>query len=89
MKLSNGFTRLLPSVLVFVFYGACFTVFVFALKRIEISTAYAIWSGLGVALIAVIGVAWFKEPMGLMKVIGLFLVIAGVVVLQLANKSIQ
>jgi small multidrug resistance pump len=54
MKLSQGFTRLLPSVLIFVFYGLSFILLTMVLKRIEVSIAYAIWPGLGTAIIATI-----------------------------------
>ena len=50
MKLSEGFTRPLPSVLIFVFYGLSFTAFTFALKRLDLSMSYAIWAGAGTAL---------------------------------------
>ena len=89
MKLSNGFTRTWPSVLMFVFYGACFTVFTFAVKKIEIGTAYAIWCGLGAALIAGVACVYFKESMNLMKIAGLVLVIAGVATLKIANKTVE
>lgn len=89
MKLSQGFTKVWPSVLMFVFYAACFTVFTFAVKKIEISTAYAIWCGLGVALIAVIGIAHFKETVSALKITGLLLVVAGVAALKIANKTVE
>ena len=66
MKLSEGFTRPLPSVLIFVFYGLSFTTFTFALKRLDLSMSYAIWAGAGTALIAGIGIVWFKEPINSM-----------------------
>ena len=56
MKLSQGFSKVIPSVLIFVFYGLSFTAFTFALKRIDLSFAYAIWAGLGVMLIGTIGI---------------------------------
>jgi small multidrug resistance pump len=84
MKLSQGFTRLVPSVLLFVFYGLAFAAVTLAVKRIEISTAYAIWSGLGTALIAVIGILWFKESFGLVKVASLVLIIVGLLGLNLS-----
>jgi small multidrug resistance pump len=85
MKLSQGFTKPGPSVLMFVCYAACFSVFTLALKRMEVSTAYAIWSGLGTALIAGIGVVCFHETVTLLKVFGLALVIGGVVALNLSG----
>jgi small multidrug resistance pump len=89
MKLSHGFTRWLPSVLMFVFYAGCFTVFTYAVKTIEVSTAYAIWCALGAALIAVIGCVFFKESVNALKIVGLGLVIAGVTALKVANKTVE
>ncbi len=82
MKVSAGLTRLVPSVLMFVMYAISFVFMAFALKKIEVSTAYAIWSGLGTALIAGIGIYWFQESLTLPKVVGTVLVIAGVVLLN-------
>jgi small multidrug resistance pump len=87
MKLSQGFTRTLPSILIFVFYGACFSVLTLALKKIDVSLAYAVWSGMGTALIATIGILWFKEPLTLWKMISLALIIAGVIGLNLSGSS--
>ncbi|HEX9091165.1 MAG TPA: multidrug efflux SMR transporter, partial [Anaerolineales bacterium] len=75
--------RLVPSVLMFVLYGISFVFMALALKKIEVSTAYAIWSGLGTALIAAIGIYWFQESANLPKLAGIVLVIAGVVLLNL------
>jgi small multidrug resistance pump len=85
MKLSNGFTRLLPTVLMAVFYALCFTFLAQALKRIDVSVAYAIWSGLGTAVLAAIGVLWFQEPVSALKVGSLGLIILGVVGLNLSG----
>lgn len=87
MKLADGFTKIVPSVLLFVFYIASFTCLTFALKKLDVSVAYAVWSGLGTALIAVIGVVWFKEPMTALKVVSLLAIIAGVVGLNLGGTS--
>ena len=84
MKLSQGFTKIVPSVLIFVFYAASFTLMTFAIKKLDLSLTYAIWSGVGTFLIAVIGLFWFKEPMPLLKVISMVLVIAGVIGLNLS-----
>lgn len=85
MKLSEGFTKLVPSLLIFIFYGLSFTALTFALKRIDISIAYAVWSGIGTAAIAVIGFAFFKESMTLLKTVSLILIIIGVVGLNLGG----
>lgn len=86
MKLSQGFTQLWPTVLVFVFYAFSFTASTFALKTIDISIAYAIWMALGTALIALIGMLWFNETLSLLKVTALLLIITGVVLLNLSSK---
>jgi small multidrug resistance pump len=87
MKLSMGFTRLLPSIFMFVFYIISLCSLTFALKKIEVSTAYAIWSGLGTALISVIGILWFQELVSTSKMVSLGLVIAGVIGLNLSGGN--
>ena len=61
MKLSEGFTRPIPSVLIFVFYIVSFVALTFALEKIEVSTAYTIWAGVGTALVAIIGFIYFGD----------------------------
>ena len=85
MKLSQGFTRLWPSILIFVFYGLSFTLLTMVLKRIEVSMAYAIWSGVGTAIIATVGILYFKESLTLLKLVSLTLVILGVIGLNLSE----
>ena len=85
MKLSQGFTKILPSVLTFVFYGLSLSALTLALKKIDVSVAYAVWSGLGTALIAGIGVLWLKEPLNTLKVVSLTLIIIGVIGLHLSG----
>ena len=85
MKLSKGFTETVPSILIFVFYGLSFTMLTLALKKIQLSIAYAIWSGLGPVLIVVIGILWFKEPAAFSKIAAIGLIIGGVVLLNLGG----
>ncbi len=85
MKLSEGFTKTVPSVLMFVLYGLSFSALTMALKKVEVSVAYAIWSGMGTALIATIGILWFKEPLTMLKLISLALIIVGVIGLNLGG----
>ena len=85
MKLANGFTVFWPSVAVFVCYGCALVGLTYVLKYIDLSIAYAIWCGVGVALVALIGIVWFKEPLTLLRVVSLVLIIIGVVGLQLAS----
>jgi len=85
MKLSEGFTRLVPSVLLFVFYGASFVALTFALRKIDVSVAYAVWSGLGTALIATIGILHFREPATFLKLVSIGVIIVGVIGLNLSG----
>jgi small multidrug resistance pump len=87
MKVSQGLTKLIPSISMFVLYGISFVFMALALKRIEVSTAYAIWSGLGTALIAVIGIIWFRESFSFPKLAGIVLVIGGVLLLNLKGAG--
>jgi len=85
MKLSDGLARLWPSVIMFACYAAAFALLALAVKTINLSVAYAIWAGLGTALIAVIGVHVFAEPLGWAKVLFLALIVIGVVGLNLSG----
>jgi small multidrug resistance pump len=85
MKLSYGFSRLVPSLLVFVFYAISFVAFSIALKKIEVSIAYAIWAGIGTAAIALIGILFFKESLTALKLLSIGLIIAGVIGLNLGG----
>jgi small multidrug resistance pump len=87
MKVSQGLTKLLPSALMFAMYIVSFVFMAFALKKIEVSTAYAIWSGLGTALIAMIGVLAFRESFNIPKLAGIILIIGGVVLLNLKGTG--
>ncbi|WP_019545598.1 DMT family transporter [Streptomyces sulphureus] len=83
MKYSDGFTKLWPSLGTALGYVLAFTLLAQTLKTLPIGTAYAIWSGMGTAAIAVIGMLFIGEAMTAAKIGGLLLVIAGVVVLNL------
>lgn len=87
MKLSEGFTKIVPSIAMLLLYIASLAALTMALKRIEMSIAYAIWAGIGTALIALIGVVLFKEELSLLKVLSIGLIIAGVVGLHLSTKG--
>ena len=67
MKLSRGLTEPVPSLAVVVFYVCSAAAVILAMKKLELSTAYAIWSGVGTALAAAIGVVYFREPMTLLE----------------------
>ena len=86
MKLSRGFAELIPSVAVPVFYVLSAAAVVLALKRLDLSVTYAVWSGVGTALAAMIGIAYFREPLTFIKLASLTLVVLGVVGLSLAGR---
>lgn len=85
MKLSMGFSRLIPSILIFVFYGLSFTALTYSLKKIDLSIAYAVWSGVGIGLIVIIGFFYFKEQATLLKLVSIMLIILGVIGISLDN----
>ncbi len=90
MKLSFGFTKLLPSILLFIFYGFSFVAFTLALKEIDVGIAYAVWAGTGTFLVAVIGMVCFREPVSVMKICSICLIIIGVMGLHLSGlESMQ
>ena len=87
MKLSDGLTRLVPTVMIFVCYGLSFAAFSVAIKKIDLAVAYAIWAGLGTAGISIVGLVWFKETASVLKLVCLGLIIVGVVGLNLSNTT--
>ncbi|MEC7648480.1 MAG: multidrug efflux SMR transporter [Pseudomonadota bacterium] len=87
MNLSSNFTKLISSISIFVFYAASFVALTFAIKKIEISVAFAVWSGVGTALIALIGILYFKEAATMLKIASIFLIIAGVVGLKVGSNT--
>jgi small multidrug resistance pump len=87
MKLSAGFTRTLPSVLLFAFYAGSFTLFTYALRSIEVGVAYAVWSGVGTAAIAAIGIVFLGESATWAKALWLAVIIVGVVGLRMSGVA--
>ena len=85
MKLSDGFSNFIPSVLTFVFWGIAFTLFIFALKTVDLSFAYAVWVGSGVVIISIIGILYFKEPANALKIFSIALIAIGVTGLSLSD----
>lgn len=86
LKLSDGLTRAGPSGVVLVSYLASFAALALALRGIELAVAYAVWSGVGTAIVATIGILWFGEGVGLGKLVSLALIVVGVVGLHLSGR---
>lgn len=85
MKYAEGFTKLFPSILVFVFYGLSLAALVFVLEKMEVSIAYGIWASAGTALIAIIGMLFFKENVSVAKIVSVSFIILGIMGLELLD----
>ncbi|MFF4418794.1 DMT family transporter [Streptosporangium sp. NPDC001559] len=85
LKLSNGFSSLLPSVGVVVFGVLSFGLLSLALKNLEVGTAYAVWTGIGAVGTAAVGIALLGEDASALKIISIVLILAGVIGLNLAG----
>jgi small multidrug resistance pump len=87
LKLSHGFSRLLPSIGVVCFYLGSFALMAQSLKTLEVGIVYAIWAGVGTALIAVVGVLAFGETITAFKILGLLMIIGGTFLLRMASAQ--
>ena len=87
LKLSDGLTRPAPAAVVVACYIASFGLLSLALRGIDLSVAYAVWSGVGTAAVATIGILWFGESAGLLKLLALVLIVLGVAGLHLAERG--
>lgn len=87
LKASNGFTQLWPSLVVIAGYAIAFFFLSLTLRTMPVGVAYAIWSGVGILLVTLIAWFVFKQSLDIPAIIGLALIVAGVVVLQVFSKS--
>jgi small multidrug resistance pump len=87
LRVSDGFSKPMPSAIVVVGYGVSFWFLALALKDIPVSLTYAIWSGVGTALVAVAGVVAFGETMNVMKLASLAIIVLGVAGLSAAGGA--
>lgn len=87
LKASDGFSKLMPSLVVVAGYGVAFYFLSLTLRTIPVGIAYALWSGVGIAIISVIGWLFFKQSLDLAAGIGIALIVAGVIVLNFFSKS--
>ncbi|MEK4438785.1 MULTISPECIES: DMT family transporter [Paenibacillus] len=86
MRVSDGFTRLWPSILMFVCYGASFTLLNFAVKYMPLGVAYAIWSGVGITLIGVVGHYFLGERLKAMSVVWMGFILIGIIGLKWSDS---
>jgi small multidrug resistance pump len=86
LKFSEGFTKLVPSVVVVVGYGLSFYLLSLSLKVIPIGVAYALWSGIGIVLTVIAGMLLWREPLDWARVAGIALIICGILIINLFSK---
>jgi small multidrug resistance pump len=87
LKLSNGFSKLIPTLIMALLYAVSFLPLAIALKKMDVSVAYAVWSAVGTAMVTIMGTFLFHEKISLVKVGGIALIILGVVALNLTERS--
>lgn len=88
LKFSEGFTKLIPSLIVVVGYGISFYLLSLSLKVIPIGTAYALWSGIGIVLTVIVGIVLWRETMDWARGIGIFLIMLGILIINMFSKSV-
>lgn len=88
LKMTDGFTRLAPSLVTLAGYGFAFFFLSLTLRTIPVGVVYAIWSGAGIVLIAAIGYVVFRQSLDLPAIIGMALILAGVLTINLFSRTI-
>jgi small multidrug resistance pump len=88
LKASEGFTRLVPTLIVVVGYGVSFYLLTQTLNKIPLAVVYAVWSALGIALISIVGAIRYGESLDAPAVIGLVMIVGGVLVINVFSKSV-
>lgn len=87
MRLSEGFSRLTPSIMIFVFYAISFALNTLVIRTLGLSVVYAVWSGVGTVLTSIIGYLYFKEPASAIKLGSTALIVIGVLGLHSASRA--
>ncbi|MDI6730297.1 MAG: multidrug efflux SMR transporter [Candidatus Altarchaeum sp.] len=85
MKFSDGFTKILPSIMMFAFYRGSFVALTYVVKTIDIGLVYAVWTAVRITLIAIMRIFYFKEPVTVLKIVSIGLIIIGVAGLYLSG----
>jgi len=87
LRASDGMTRIVPTIVCLIGYAAAFYLLSLTLRTVPVGVAYAIWSGVGIVLIALIGTFWFKQPIDVAAILGMILIVAGVGVISLFSRT--
>ena len=82
MKKSEGFTKLVPILFVFLFYSMALGCLILVLKKMDTSVAYAIWASAGILVMAIVGMLWLHEPVTVIKIVSILLIVLGVIGLE-------
>ncbi len=88
LKASDGFTKSGPLLITAVSYGVSFYFLALTLKTIPVGISYAIWAGVGIVLISLVGFFWFHQTLDFPAILGMSLIVAGVIIVNLFSKSI-
>ena len=88
LKASVGFTKIFPSMIVVIAYGVSFYCLSIVLKTIPIGVAYAIWSSLGIVLIAIVGLVVFNQKLDFPAIVGMLFIITGVVIMNVFSNTV-
>ncbi|MGL9720869.1 MULTISPECIES: SMR family transporter [Symbiopectobacterium] len=88
LKLSDGFSRLMPSIITVIFYGVSFYCLSLTMRTLPTGIIYAIWSGVGIVLIATVSWLFYGQKLDLPAILGMLLIILGVIVINLFSKSV-
>ena len=88
LPVSQNFTKLIPTICLAVFYLAAFYLLTFVVNKLPIAIVYATWSGLGIFTITILGYIFFKQTLNWQSILGLFLIVIGVILVNSFNKTI-
>ena len=87
LKLSSGFTKLWPSLGFLLFAAGSFSLLSWSLKVLPVGTAYAVWTGIGAAGTAIVGMIFFKDPVSVARISAIAFIVAGVILLNFSSSS--
>lgn len=88
LKASDSFARLLPSVVTVVGYSVAFYLLSVIVRTLPVGIVYALWSGIGVVFISLVGWIWFRQQLDFAAIVGIALIVAGVAVVNICSKSL-
>ena len=87
LKLSNNFTKIWPSIGFLIFASGSFSLLAWSLKILPIGTAYAVWTGIGAAGTAILGMVFFKDPVSFARIVAIVFIVTGVILLNFSSSS--